>query len=278
MEVVQQLEQVAIHGRQSGDSPSAPLSRDSYTALSVLFAYLDESYEIDVEYWLGACLIDESAAPGLRDDMNAVSAGLAPHGLRADVEMHAQHLFGGNETFEALKGSPRLRIAAYRDGVQAMANANAHSLLVGVGWCREPMRSAIRIHRMHAIEHMLITIEGYLLGAGETCLVIADEEEGTTRDVYRALQAHQKAASDSGVPSRIRDVLFVDSRYSPGVQGADLITFLHRRRKRPGNERRTQKALDDMYALIDAAVGVSLHPVPPAPSTSGTAARIETAG
>lgn len=229
---------------------------------AVLFAYLDESYESGAAYWLGACLIDEAAASGLREDMNAVSASLAVHGLPDDVEMHAQHLFAGAKAFLPLREAPRLRIAAYRDGVQAMVNARTHSLLVGVTWCASPMRSAIRIHRMLAIEHMLTALESHLLATRATCVVIADEEEGTTRNVFRSLQQHQEAAAKAGVPSRIRDVVFVDSRYSPGVQGADLITFLHRRRVRPDNERRTQRALDDMYALLGSAVGVSLHPAP----------------
>lgn len=231
----------------------------------MLFAYLDESYTADEDYWLGACLIDAQQAMLLRHGMSAAAATVpAGLGIASDVELHAQHLFGGRKEFEPLKGLPEARVRTYLAGVEAVVAADPEVLLVGVSWSASSFHGAIRIHRMETVQHMLTALDAFLLAADDHCLVIADEEEGTTRDVYRELQAHQGRAAASGAPSRIRDVVFVDSRFSPGVQGADLITYLHRRRART-NHPKAQKALDAMWALLDGRVAVSSHAAPSPP-------------
>jgi Protein of unknown function (DUF3800) len=198
----------------------------------VLFAYLDESYESGHSYWLGACLVDESAAAQLRRDFMAASASL-PKGfdLPEDVELHAQHLYSGGRTFAALKPYADARVRAYKRGVEAMVN-------------------------------------GHLVGRGLAhCLLVADEEEGTTHDVYRLMIKHQDVAARVGTQSRLRDAVFVDSRFTPGVQGADLITYLHRRRQKR-NHARSQQALDAMWASLAGRTSVTLHPAPsPPPGT-----------
>lgn len=232
------------------------------------FAYLDESYERGDAYWLGICLVPAAGAPGLRSGIAAAATVVAngdPVRIPYDVELHASQLFGGAGAFAAIKNAPPLRIAGFRAGVQAMKDVGARTILVGVQWSSRPPRSPVRFHRMEAVRRLFPLLEAHLARAGEDALIIADEEEGTTRDVFRELQVHQETMRSQG-GSRVLDVVFVDSRFSPGVQGADLITFLHRRRSRPGNDPRSQLALDGIWALIKDEASVHLHP---APLTSG---------
>lgn len=178
-------------------------------------------------------------------------------GLPADVELHAQHLFSGDGSMKVLKGKPDARLRAYRAGVRAMVDAGVEVLLVGVTWSTTPSKGAIRAHRMEAVGHMLAALETFVAERGDQCLVIADEEEGTTRDVYRQLLRQQETMASSCLV----DAVFVDSRFTPGVQGADLITYLNKRRGRP-NGRRAQAALDAMWRLLDGRVTVAAHAAP----------------
>ncbi|CAB4897515.1 unannotated protein [freshwater metagenome] len=229
------------------------------------FAYLDESYEPGDAYWLGVCLVSAARAPDLRTGIAAAAAVVAnaePLFIAQDVELHASQLFGGGGAFAPVKNAPPLRIAGFRAGVQAMKDAGARTILVGVQWSPRPPRSPVRFHRMEAVRRLFPILEADLASSSEDALIIADEEEGTTRDVFRELQAHQETMRPQG-GSCVHDVVFVDSRFSPGVQGADLITFLHRRRSRPGNDPRSQVALDGIWALIQDSTAVHVHPAPP---------------
>lgn len=241
----------------------------------MLFAYLDESYEPGDAYWLGVCLVPAGRASTLRAAMAAAAAVVAngaPDLIAQDVELHASQLFGGGGAFAPIKNAPPLRIAGFRAGVRAMRDAEARTILVGVQWSSRPLRSPVRLHRMEAVRLLFPILESALAGWDEGALIIADEEEGTTRDVFRELQAHQDAMRTAG-GSRLHDVVFVDSRFSPGVQGADLITFLHRRRSRAGNDPRSQVALDEIWTLIKDAAAVHLHPAPLSSGSSRTKSR-----
>ncbi|MEV4419396.1 DUF3800 domain-containing protein [Patulibacter sp. NPDC049589] len=229
------------------------------------FAYLDESYERGDAYWLGICLVPAVEASALRAAIAAAAALVAngaPSLIPQDVELHASQLFGGAGAFAPIKNAPPLRIAGFRAGVRAMQDAGTQTILVGVRWADRPPRSPVRFHRMEAVRRLFPLLEGHLAHTGEDALIIADEEEGTTRDVFRELQAHQETMRSSG-GSRVHDVVFVNSRFSPGVQGTDLITFLHRRRSRAGNDPRSQAALEEIWASIAENTTVHLHPAPP---------------
>lgn len=230
----------------------------------MLFAYIDESYRQGDAYWLGACLIEASRAPVLRREFARASAAFpSDAGLGADVELHAQHLFAGERSMATLKRRPDARLRVYRAGVRAMMDAGAEVLLVGVMWSPAASSGAVRRHRMQAVRHMFAALEAFVVEREERCLVIADEEEGTTRSVYEELRRHQDRNASVDEPSRLVDAVFVDSRFTPGVQGADLITYLNQRRAR-FNDERAQKALDGMWKLLDGRVTIEVHPAPSA--------------
>ncbi|HWT92115.1 MAG TPA: DUF3800 domain-containing protein [Solirubrobacteraceae bacterium] len=162
-----------------------------------------------------------------------------------------------------LKDKPDARLRVYRAGVRAMVDAGVEVLLVGVTWSAAPFKGAVRAHRMEAVRHMLTALEAFVADRGQQCLIIADEEEGTIRDVYLELRRHQETKASAGSSSCLVDAVFVDSRFTPGVQGADLITYLSKRRDRPNSDR-AQAALDAMWKLLDGRVTIEVHAAPSA--------------
>jgi Protein of unknown function (DUF3800) len=207
----------------------------------VLLGYIDESYVRGERYWLAVALVPADDVPQLTLDVRQVPQILpAEYTVTATAELHGHALFHGTKGFDALEKMIDLRIRLYRRGLKALARAATDVIFVGVEWNAPALPGDLNLHRMHAVRGMLPVIEERVECLREHCLLIADEEEVTRRDFASAVREHKRRCVEDCGDCRIVDnVLFVDSRDSPGVQCADLAAYLHHRvdRDRDSNPR-----------------------------------------
>lgn len=197
----------------------------------MLLGYIDESYVRGERYWLVVALVPADNVPQLTRDIHRVPRILpAEHSAAAAAELHGHALFHGTKGFDSLGSLAELRIRLYRRGLQALAEGATDVIFVGVEWSDPSLPSDLNLHRMHAVRGMLPVVEDRVEQLREHCLLIADEEETTRRDFAAAVRDHKRCCIEDFGECRIVDnVLFVDSRDSPGVQAADLAAYLHQR-------------------------------------------------
>jgi len=197
----------------------------------VLLGYIDESYTRGGRYWLAVALVPADNVPSLTVDIRQVPEILPrEHAPTVAAELHGHALFHGTKGFSALENLADLRIRLYRRGLQALTKAATDVLFVGVEWSDPSSPNDLNLHRMKAIRGMLPVVEDCVKRQREHCLLIADEEETTRREFAAAVREHKRCCvEDCGECRIIDNVLFVDSRDSPGVQAADLAAYLHHR-------------------------------------------------
>lgn len=225
----------------------------------MLLGYIDESYARGERYWLAVALVPADNVPQLTIDIRQVPGILpAEHALTATAELHGHALFHGTKGFSPLKELTELRIRLYRRGLRALVKAATDVLFVGVEWSDPAYPADLNLHRMQAIRGMLPVVEDRVKRLREHCLLIADEEETTRREFAAAVRDHKRfCVEDCGECRIVDNVLFVDSRDSPGVQAADLAAYLHHRvdSERDGNPR-ARAANRKLYRLME---GCEVH-------------------
>lgn len=238
----------------------------------MLLGYIDESYKRGEHYWLAVALVHGDSLPDLAGEIDRVLK-ILPAEFRAitSSELHGHALFHGSKAFEPLKGLPSLRIRAYRRGIEAVAKAATEIVFVGVDWCDTEIPNSLEIHRMQGVRALLPLLEGRLKRLDEHCLLIADEEETTRKDFVAAVRDHKRCCVEADGRCRIVDnVVFIDSRDSPGVQGTDLAAFLHHRIESNREvDERAQRVNRKLYAILEKSCQVSSKriPGPHAPQT-----------
>lgn len=221
----------------------------------MLLVYIDESYKRHRDYWLVGCAIHDEEVGELCEGVRASVARIPTEfGIPVDVELHAQHLWHGEQEFAPLKEAVRARIQCYRRGLEALCGSGAAVFFVGVKW-NDTLSTHHRLttHRLAALRHLLPHVEAHAESRQERCLIIADEEETSTEEVVAVVREHQASYEAQDARSRILDApLFTPSHHSHGVQACDLVAFLRTRRAfaRPDEDKRAKKVLQDWWTLV----------------------------
>jgi Protein of unknown function (DUF3800) len=220
----------------------------------VLLGYIDESYVRGERYWLAVALVPADNVPELTADVRRVAAILPPeHVAAASAELHGHALFHGRKGFESLEGKIDLRIRLYRRGLRSLVKAATDVIFVGIDWSDPALPYDLDLHRMQAVREMLPVIEEQVGHMREHCLLIADEEDRTRREFTAAVREHKQCCVEDLGECRIVDnVLFVDSRDSPGVQCVDLAAYLHHRVDSGRDKNRRARAANrKLYSVLE---------------------------
>ncbi|MEI7559361.1 MAG: DUF3800 domain-containing protein [Actinomycetes bacterium] len=218
-------------------------------------AYIDESYRRHHQYWLAACVIDESKVVGLCQALEAALSSIPPEfGITAETELHAQHLFHGNHDFRSLKDMLNLRAQLMRRAAEAVSAAEPRIFLIGAEW-NDNLAPTERLaaHRMAVMRRLFSCLEDDLIACASRCIVIADEEETSNSEVVSMLRRHQSSCEERGSSSRILDgPLFTPSHHSYGVQACDVVAFIKSRHEfmTARHDRRSIRAGYDWWNLL----------------------------
>lgn len=226
----------------------------------MLLAYIDESYGDEV-YWFGAILVPEEADAQLQREILGIPARYAPHGVSGDAELHGYPLWNGIEEWESLE--PRLRVDAMRRTVRTIPRAGAQVVFVGVD------RYALALvkldqARAHAVSELLDCLEHHCAAQlAERCLLVFDEETSTSQALIEAVHVHHRSVLLSGVDPRIVErPLMAPSHHTPGIQVADVATYLWRRQHAFPSETdpRAQAARDRLLAVFRGSIAHEQRP------------------
>ena len=224
---------------------------------TVLAAFVDESYTDPEDVFALACLlVDGPSLARLCAGLDAVIEAAAGYGVSATAELHAYEMFHGKGEWAALSGKARAQVALYKRATEAIRSSGAELLV------RSTRPSKLRSKSPHEItlRYLIEELDRVAEGRGDHVLVICDAvSEGPQ---HRADLRHNKQSGTGGYKSRrlgrILDTMhFADSRDSRGLQAADLVAFLHRRRLRNAQhsvDDRERRAIEEVWASLGASV------------------------
>lgn len=191
---------------------------------------------------MSALVVRGSAINGLNDAVDRVrAAAIRAWGLPHDAELHGHDVFHGKGAWRAVP--PRARFQIYSAAMAEITNAGGKLFFRGIDRAAQARRYHV-VHHPHRVtmSFLLEAIDRHVASAVRHAecgaVVFADEHAETASDLRGDLRWFQRVGT-SGWRSRkltsIYDTLhFVDSSESPGVQCADMASFIHfRRRTRP---------------------------------------------
>lgn len=204
----------------------------------MLLAYLDESYSADF-YSIGAVVADPEAWEEIEHGLAEVVAyAAATYGTDPAAELHGHELMGGSGGWKALRGKHREAADVYLRAVRVLRASSASILFRGVDVVRLNAR-----YKYPALPHGVVL--GHLLeriddeaarrGAPHDSVIVLCDQVGTQIEHRREFSMFRAGGTPGYRPSQLRHLSeplnFVDSSAVLGVQAADLVTYLYRRRE-----------------------------------------------
>lgn len=230
----------------------------------MLLAYLDESYD-KVEYWLTALLVPADSALQLQQDLEGIvyDAYMSSYCVARTAELHGYELVHGEGDWAPMSDKIRARIGIYRKVYEAIAACEGIEIVFrGINIPRLKLRyrdNAWHPHRV-AIDFMAQSLNSMARGRQTHFLAIADEidQSDTLRANYWRFQQFGTLSSWTGTIDRSLDALhFAPSKHSRLLQAADLVSYMHFRRRRSGiTDPRALKANKEIWDIIDRQVKV----------------------
>ena len=204
--------------------------------------------------------MDDAAAGSLSQALDDVAerarrAYLPTH--PAPLELHGQPLFQGTKEWEPVKHQIRALVSVYSQAMKVIGEQEVAIFLRGLDRQRHAARYATPwpAHEV-VLQHLLERLDDYGRRLDERILVIADDINDPNRHRAR-LQDFRSTGTPGYRSSRLPFILdtlhFVPSHHSRLVQAADLVTFLHRRRKtlpstHPGQHQAIERIWDTSQA------------------------------
>jgi hypothetical protein len=219
----------------------------------VLFAFVDESYSEDY-YYVGAFVIDEAQLNNLRDAVKRTKDFAAGFGVPPETELHAHSMMSGTDGWDVLQGKHRASISVYRFGLRQLAALRAKVIVrgVNVAGLRQRYRVARPPHAV-ALSHTLEDVNAYAGALGERVVVIADNLPDQV-DHARRVERYQLVGTGGYRSSLLEHIespiVFGSSAESPGLQAADLLVYLYRRKDSHIESRAlVTKTVEELWAI-----------------------------
>lgn len=219
----------------------------------MLLTYVDESYTQDW-YFIAGLAVHHDAVRSLETELNDVIRNAhKKYGVGERAELHGHPLFHGQEEWTGVM--PRQRIGVYNDAFQAIADHDVQIFLRGLDVARQKKRY-VRCDPPHdvCLQHLLERVNGYAKATDQAALVIADELHEHDRHRRNLLDFKDYGTPgylSSTLPRIVDTIHFAPSHHSRLLQAADLVAFLHRRRKTHiESDARAKRANDKLWQRI----------------------------
>ncbi|WP_298712838.1 DUF3800 domain-containing protein [uncultured Micrococcus sp.] len=201
-------------------------------------AYLDESYTADF-FYVGAATAPPDAWQRVAEDLNVFRIGLQEmYDLPEDIEFHATDIFGGRKDWSSFRGKHG-EAAGVVSAVLKIANARGVRYTVrGVDIKRLDARygAGTRIPHVECLEHTLQRLdkhgEYHQMAKGSIALV-ADEVD-LSNELQHQFAGYQQFGTRGYFPRDLSylqpEIDFRDSKTEAGLQVADVMVYMYRRR------------------------------------------------
>jgi hypothetical protein len=220
----------------------------------MLFAFLDESYT-DQRYYIGAVVVPVDNLNDLSNAVKSTQEYAEGFGIAPKTELHAHRIMNGTGEWKALHGQHRAALAIYR---RALANITVLPITIlarGVDVGRLNARYSYPQPPYHVtLQHLLERIDEHARRRKEQVTVIADEIRGQADHVARTMT--YQITGTRGYRSSTLDaiqmpIVYGPSHESPGVQAADLVTYLYRRKDaHQETNPKAAQAVEDLWRII----------------------------
>lgn len=228
--------------------------------MSVLLAYLDESYTQE-RYYMGALLVPEESAISLTAALDDIVTTVTRHcpELSPEAELHAYELTGGKGDWVPTKQMLRLRIGVYRDALRAIADHDAKLIMRGVDIPRLNERYAAPDHPHSVVlMHLIERVNDHAELRGERVLMIADEidqEDEHRRSLWQLQRTGTWGWRARPIEMIVDTLHFAPSKASRLLQAADLAVYLYRRRRtHTETDGRAERAWSDLEDILQPVI------------------------
>lgn len=199
-----------------------------------LIAFLDESYSSDF-YYIAAVVIAEEDLWLLESGIEAAGAFAEGFGVPSGSELHAHRIMSGRDDFASLRGRHRAATSVYARALELITKAPVAVFIRGVDVIR--LNSRYRYpnppHQI-VLQHVLEDLSDYGRQHAQMVAVIADEvqdQDGHIQRVARFQLTGTPGYRSQRLPNIIMPIRFQSSADTAGLQAADLVAYLHRRRE-----------------------------------------------
>lgn len=227
----------------------------------MLLAYVDESYDAG-HYWIAAVVCPEAVVVPLTEALDAVvaKASRSYTGIGLNAELHGHALFHGKEDWVPVATMPRVRIGVYNEAFEVIGAHDVRIIIRGVDIARLKARYVYPDHPHSVVlAHLLERVDEHAERQNELVIVIADEVDDAAEH-RRNLWFFQRYAT-SGYRARqltriVDTIHFAPSKSSRLLQAADLVAYLHfRRRSGVETDARAVRANDALWDRISQRIG-----------------------
>lgn len=202
-------------------------------------AFADESYS-DNFYFMGGVIVTTTQLNSIEIAISKLIENIQSDrsvNIDSDIEIHGSYLFSGYKEWSFLRSEPRLRNWVAFKVIEIAVENGAKFVIQGIDSSRllerysEPLPPHVLTHKylLERIDEALEKLDSY-------ALVINDNRTNQTEHDYYRDNFHSliKNGSDGIFPRRINRLVdtlyFVNSKRSRGIQLADLVTYVYRRR------------------------------------------------
>lgn len=212
-------------------------------------AYVDETFNQDA-YWIGCVVVNVADIRVVQTRLDEVVEHWGDEwGFESRSELHGGDLWHGSGPFTELP--PGVRRAIYDDALDALVAVQPMIFMRGVA------RKALSLHPHRlAWRYAIESVDEGMERLGGTALVVADElaemERPLSSDIVEYIESTTGGYRARKIERVLPDLRFVPSHENRLLQAADLVAFLHQRRRNVQRERhtRSQSAREAHWATI----------------------------
>lgn len=239
----------------TGDVSTTPNSLAAPSHL--LLAFVDESYT-DNHFFLGTVVVDGAAARRIESEFDAILTSYENRfGIGRDTELHGYPLFHGEGEWN--DAPTRVRVNVYSRAMRAIAGSGARIILRGMDTRQQRLRyvdpwpphEVVLTHTLERLNDFASSLENWVL-------VLADEVHNDERHRTNFREFRRRGTPgyrSSTLPHLLDTIHFGPSCHSRCLQAADLVTFLHRRRRtHPEPDLRARTINDELWRSVECAI------------------------
>lgn len=221
------------------------------------FAFFDESYSQDA-YFIAAFVVPRESLGQLDENVRGLLYSLSSVLGATPTELHAHELMSGVGAWAPIAHKTRLKISILRRTLR-LVHSIPGALVFAEGTDVQRLNTRYRYpENPHTttLRHLLEKVDTWASGAGTKVGLVADEI-ATKNEHQVELRAYKELGTGGYFPRVIRSlegpIQFLDSRESPGLQVADTLAYLFRRRDflvRTGSHSRNIVIVDGLLREI----------------------------
>jgi hypothetical protein len=227
---------------------------------NVLHAYIDESYESEGHYYVGALVVEPSVGANIRQDFDQICQRVSEnHGSPQHAELHGYSLFHMEDDWICLKEKARVAVGAYNAALKSITNSGGKLFFRGIDTVKQ-RQTYLDPWPPHlvALQYVLEEVHKYAVSQNKRVKVIADQVQDQHHH-ERRIEIFQRVGTMGYKSSKLDSIdlpfEWSDSRNHRNLQAIDMATFLYRRKfAHIETNELTREAVNRLYKTMQPAV------------------------